>query len=63
MCNFLDGEPISVIALPHLKENFLLSVTERTMILSGSPSGIPDGGEEKRCQEAQVLREEKRNKA
>lgn len=47
MCNFLDGEPISVIALSHLKENFLLPMAERTMILSGSPSGTADGGGEK----------------
>lgn len=63
MCSFLDGEPISVIALSHLKEKFLLPMAERTMILRGSPSGIPDGGEEKRCQEAQCLREEKRSNA
>lgn len=47
MCNFLEGEPISVITLSYLKEIFLLSMAERTMILSGSSSGIPGSGEEK----------------
>lgn len=47
MCNFLEGEPISVITLSYLKENFLLSMAERTMIPSGSSSGIPETGEEK----------------